>query len=299
MVSGMAAPSGRALVIRIGALGDVLLTRRLTYSLSLTGYRSTLFAPARHAAVLKSDPWIDSVLDSESPFFGSAFWGEWPDLREGDHSIRRFDLALVISRSGDLSRFAAARSAKVARIQPDPAKSARSIARQWAEAAADWAPPFAGDLPLLPTDAGLARLEGSTLIHPGSGSLEKNWPADRFAALSTRLATSGHRVVWIRGPAEAPPPTSAVAFTELTGLALPALAATLARALLFIGNDSGVSHLAAAVGASTLALFGPTDPAIWSPDGPRVQTIRAVERRMAHLSVGDVVARCGDGFGPV
>ena len=86
---------GRALVMRIGALGDVLLTRRLTYSLFLAGLRSTLFAPARHAAILLGDPWIDAVLDSESPERIAPFGGQWPD------SLGRFDVALSLSNSKD------------------------------------------------------------------------------------------------------------------------------------------------------------------------------------------------------
>jgi ADP-heptose:LPS heptosyltransferase len=50
-----------------------------------------------------------------------------------------------------------------------------------------------------------------------------------------------------------------------------------------VGNDSGVSHLAAAAGAPTLALFGSTDPATWSPIGPRVEAIRSPERKMSSL----------------
>ena len=57
-----------------------------------------------------------------------------------------------------------------------------------------------------------------------------------------------------------------------SGLALEELAGVLASASLYLGNDSGVTHLAAAVGAPTIAVFGPTDPVIWAPVGPRVIT---------------------------
>lgn len=52
------------------------------------------------------------------------------------------------------------------------------------------------------------------------------------------------------------------------------LACWLARARLYIGNDSGITHLAAAVGTPVLALFGPTDPAVWAPRGPHVRVVR-------------------------
>lgn len=68
------------------------------------------------------------------------------------------------------------------------------------------------------------------------------------------------------------------------------LGATLARAALFVGNDSGVAHLAAASGAPTLTLFGPTDPAIWAPVGPSVASVRAPGGVLTGLSVDAVVA---------
>jgi ADP-heptose:LPS heptosyltransferase len=51
------------------------------------------------------------------------------------------------------------------------------------------------------------------------------------------------------------------------------LACWLAGASLYVGNDSGITHLAAAAGAPVVALFGPTDPAVWAPRGPRVRVV--------------------------
>ena len=116
-------------------------------------------------------------------------------------------------------------------------------------------------------------------LHPGSGGRHKCWPAERFVGLAGRFIAAGWRVLVIEGPAdEAPasqvmqglPPEQA---QRLSGLSLSQLAAVLARVALYIGNDSGVTHLGALVGAPTLALFGPTDPVIWGPRGPRVQIV--------------------------
>jgi hypothetical protein len=71
---------------------------------------------------------------------------------------------------------------------------------------------------------------------------------------------------------------------------LRVLAAVLARAGLFLGNDAGITHLAAAAGAPTLALYGPTDPALWAPVGPRVLTLRAPGGSLAKLDLDDVVS---------
>ena len=77
-------------------------------------------------------------------------------------------------------------------------------------------------------------------------------------------------VHWCRGP-EDPPLDRAVTMGSLWDLAC-----WLARASLYIGNDSGITHLAAAVGTPTLALFGPTDPAVWAPRGPNVRVAKFI-----------------------
>jgi heptosyltransferase-3 len=112
-----------------------------------------------------------------------------------------------------------------------------------------------------------AAREDFAVIHPFSGSAKKNWPMARFQALARRL----ERVMpvrWCSGPDD-PPLPDAVRIDDLYELGC-----WLARARLYIGNDSGITHLAAAVGTPVLALFGPTDPAVWSPRGPNVRVAR-------------------------
>jgi ADP-heptose:LPS heptosyltransferase len=268
-------------VVRIGALGDVLLTRRLTYSLSLQGFRSTLLAPVRHASLLLKDPWIEGLLDSERPRWSGAFAGEWP---AGD---RDFDLAVVISRSDDLARAARGAAARVVQVEPGPARDDRSIAQQWAESLG---PPFTGRLPSLPTVGNRSPRDEATIIHPGSGAPEKNWPLERFVELTHRLTAQGHLVVWIRGPAETGIATDLPGIPCVDRPPLDVLATTLAQARLFIGNDSGVSHLAAAVGAPTLALFGPTNPRVWTPDGHYVETLTSPLGALDAISVAQVLS---------
>jgi ADP-heptose:LPS heptosyltransferase len=142
----------------------------------------------------------------------------------------------------------------------------------------------------------LARLPGRFLaVHPGAGSPAKAWPAERFAALVRRHA-AGHRWLLVAGPADG---DAADALLSLPGavvareLPLRVLAAVLSRAGLFVGNDSGVSHLAAAAGAPTLALFGPTDPAQWSPVGPHVETVSSPDHTMDRLTLPTVSAAVG------
>jgi heptosyltransferase III len=106
---------------------------------------------------------------------------------------------------------------------------------------------------------------GSKLIaiFPGSGSAAKNWPAGKFAMLASMLANA----VVILGPAETSiePIFRRAGVAVLKDLDLPTIAAIARVASAFVGNDSGVSHLAAATGASGVVIFGPSDPARWQP----------------------------------
>lgn len=281
-------PIRRALVVRIGALGDVLLTRRLTFSLARAGIRCTLLAPARHASLLLRDPWIDAVLDSESPRFAEAFAGSWP--ADGG----AFDLTVAISRSASLIEGARRSAARVIVASPEPEQPAISIARQWANAVNAECEAFHGVLPGLAVASEAPLIKDATLIHPGSGSPRKNWPIERFRELSRELLALGHRVAWIRGPAESDETVPPSGVELLDHPSLPSLSSTLAAARLFIGNDSGVSHLAGAVGAPTVVLFGPTSSPVWSPDGARVHVVRSTSPAMADLPLQDVLRACVD-----
>ena len=109
--------------------------------------------------------------------------------------------------------------------------------------------------------------ENFAVIHPFSGSPRKNWPLEKFRSLAQRLEKV-MPVHWCAG-IEDPPLPEAVPIDDLSDLAR-----WLARARLYIGNDSGITHLAAAVGTPVLALFGPTDPALWGPRGCNVRIAR-------------------------
>ncbi|MFN9949074.1 MAG: glycosyltransferase family 9 protein, partial [Planctomycetota bacterium] len=120
------------------------------------------------------------------------------------------------------------------------------------------------------------------VLAPGSGGRAKCWPRTHWLQLAAGLAAgpvaADRPLAVLVGPVEAerddprawPWPT-AVSF--LADLPLPVVAARLAAAAVFVGNDSGTTHLAAMLGAPTVALFGPTDPAVWAPTGPRVRVL--------------------------
>ncbi|MBM4066843.1 MAG: hypothetical protein FJ266_14615 [Planctomycetes bacterium] len=114
-------------------------------------------------------------------------------------------------------------------------------------------------------------------MHPGSGSRQKCWAVDRYVELILWLKKEmDAQILLISGQAD----TGIV--EELRAkvrdniiladqLPLPILAAIIKRSNLFVGNDSGITHLAAAVGTPAISVFGPTDPGIWGPRGEQVR----------------------------
>lgn len=134
-------------------------------------------------------------------------------------------------------------------------------------------------------------------IHCGSGSKTKNWPLFRFTKLAASLlgAEEKMRLLLVGGEADEDRVTRLAAslpqenVSLLNNLPLPELACALQNCALFIGHDSGISHLAAAVGAPCLLLFGPTDPAIWAPQNPQVRVLRSPNLAMSGIEVPRVL----------
>lgn len=109
------------------------------------------------------------------------------------------------------------------------------------------------------------------VLHAGSGSPRKNW--DGFAELTREWVGAGGRVIELRGPAERSSPLLAGA--EGLDDELPRVAALLREASLYLGNDSGITHLAAALGSSGIALFGTGDPSHWRPRSSSIRLLQA------------------------
>jgi ADP-heptose:LPS heptosyltransferase len=286
------------LLFRAGALGDLLLLRPTIARLRAAGHRVVLLAPAGVGAVLCGPGAAESALPADGVELASALadgFASGPIARALDAA----DLVVAYSRSPSLIERLAERARRLIVHDPAPPASGPHAAR-WLEQAIA---PLVGALPeattpaaglLTFTDAEQREADGRIrslpprflAVHPGSGSPGKNWPLDRFAAAAGRLAGEEPWLL-VQGPAEESlvAPAQALVAREWP---LRVLGAALARAGLFIGNDSGVTHLAAAAGAPTLALFGPTDPGLWAPLGPRVTILPAAAGRIA-LTVDEVV----------
>lgn len=137
-------------------------------------------------------------------------------------------------------------------------------------------------------------------LAPTANWQPKVWPAERFAAAfdllsRTMLPNAVPIVLGGPGPEEAAIAEPLLrllpeAINLVARLSLPEVAACLERSALFIGNDSGLMHLAAASGAPTIGLFGPTDAATYAPAGGRATEVVGVNDTMAAISVEQVAA---------
>jgi heptosyltransferase-2 len=150
--------------------------------------------------------------------------------------------------------------------------------------------------------AGLERLHEvapspAWIIHPGSGSPKKNWPVGHFIEIARRLRASNRGVVFLLGEADEHPREALIRnapeLPRLEGLTVREAAQTLSAAAGYLGNDSGITHLAAALGVRTVALFGPSDPAKWAPRGNHVTVLRPMSGKLDDLSPDCVWAALG------
>jgi heptosyltransferase-3 len=139
-------------------------------------------------------------------------------------------------------------------------------------------------------------------IHPGSGSESKNWPLDRFVAVARTLLAPNEKLKLILIGGEADESRLAKLQALLPNdrieivrhLSLTRLARRLRDCDLFLGHDSGISHLAAAVGTPSVLLFGPTDPAIWAPANRQVRVVRSPDLTMDGIKVPQVLEALAD-----
>jgi heptosyltransferase III len=129
--------------------------------------------------------------------------------------------------------------------------------------------------------------EKLVVIQPGSGGSHKCCHLDNFLSVAKVLASEGVEVIFLLGPAEMERlSTSAIGRIEtisriLTNLSLADVLAVLSNAGGYIGNDSGITHLSAALGIRTVAVFGPTDPEVYSPIGPAVTAVASSDADFA------------------
>lgn len=246
----------KRLIVRPGAIGDFIVSIPAMEGLR-AGYLEVWAAPPNVALAKRFAQYARSIADTGLDLLEVTGPGE--HLLE---TLRGFD-SIVSWYGANRPEFREAVAALELPFQffsaLPPAGCGRHAADFYLEQARTIASCASDGIPRIACDAIRG---GAAVIHPFAGSPKKCWPLERFRGLAERLA--GHMPVeWCAGPEDELP--GARRFGDLYDLAC-----WLATARIYIGNDAGPTHLAAAVGTPVVALFGPSDPAVWAPRGPLV-----------------------------
>jgi ADP-heptose:LPS heptosyltransferase len=259
----------RTLVVHTGAIGDFLLACPALAELArdaaveLAGNRARLEL-AVAAGIARTAHDLDAIE------FHTVFSQPSAKLRK---FIRPFDRIIVWMRDPDGSLRRGLETCSARRVDVFPGLPDA----HWSRHASEYYAECLGlsELPPLRLAIAPAGTPLDVVIHPGSGSPTKNWPLENFREVADAFVAQGRRVTWCAGPAEEERGgLSPLHDDDLRGLSLVELARRLGTARLYLGNDSGITHLAAALGVPTLAVFGPTDPRIWGPRGRRVRILQ-------------------------
>jgi len=252
----------KQLVVFFGAIGDTILIAPAIKKLAekgdvfVVGYKERI-------ALLEKVGWVKKTYSPDDVDFASFFTSPSEQLR---NFLMEFDIAYFFMRDGDIF-VKAARNMGVQNVYA----FAGTPPDDWKRHASDYYLHCFG-LPsykdfILPIKTEWKHRE--IIIHPGSGSPKKNMSTEFFIELTNKLLESNLPVRWCLGPAEeniSVPQT----VPTLPQMELVKLAEFLAGASVYIGNDSGISHLAGAIGIKTVVLFHSTNPEIWKPLGPHV-----------------------------
>jgi ADP-heptose:LPS heptosyltransferase len=283
------------LVIRPGAIGDALLAFPVLKALKryYAAAHITLVSNAQVLPLALASGVTDQACD-----FQDLSWSELfsttgistPSIRE---LLEQTDLAICWLRDSEglverNLKMAGAKHRIIAPGRPPEGEHihivdylARTIGLP--VAGAQFIAPSLGGL-LNPSSKDTTTTHECFAIHPGGGAAQKCWPTSRFASVITRLWQQHRSILLLVGPADTKrrdqllqklscPPTPEM-LRILTNAPLLEVARQLQHCRGYLGNDSGISHLAAMLGVPTVAIFGPTDPVVWRPVGPSVKVLR-------------------------
>jgi heptosyltransferase-3 len=284
------------LVLHPGALGDIILSlpallllrrhyssARLTIAANLDYVNAVACCYVDEARSFNTLPLHHIYSSDPLPAEDLRFWGSFDRILSwfgaGDDTLR--GRLVTLGREVLVSSWMPA------------AGERRHVAQIFVESLYPWVPP-AGSIPLAPikVDESCRSEARSWLqqrgcppsakllaLHPGAGSAAKRWDIRGFETLARDHLREKGRILLVVGPAEAG--MSRELARDLApghvlladSMPLRQLAALLACCSAYVGNDSGVSHLAAGLGIRSVVLFGPTSPGLWAPLGKHVTVI--------------------------
>jgi heptosyltransferase-3 len=289
------------IIVHQGALGDFLLALPAMEGLHriYPDIRMDFWSRREHVALIAGRPYVRDVYSCDgpelSPFFHDDLWLE----ARIPSCFRKAQAVLIFGQSS--GRLLAARlgerlKSPVYWVQSFTGdESGRSVSESILEQMQQHGWQMDGSCPSIECSeeersivkdwlAEKDWLDGPKplLVHPGSGARRKVWPLARWwAVLNWLLGRYPSRIILTLGPAdgfleEFAGGAQRLGVQVVKGIELPRLVAFLSESRLYIGADSGVSHLAAATGTPTVAIFGPTAARVWAPCGQNVHVVQDV-----------------------
>lgn len=292
----------RVLFVSSNRIGDCVISSGVIREISrqLPGARITVAAGRPPAPLFRSAPGVERVIILDK----KPMSGHWLDLWQQVRGTR-WDLVVDIRGSALAWTVPAQRRVVYTRKWETGLRKVEMVSRL-----------MGAETPLDPEIFldDQARAEAAAVIDPqlqaGSGpgpilalapiahQPGKSWPADRWGQLVEQLSADarfdGWRFMPVGGPGDRPPATPALEAAGDRGIDcvgkgdILCSAAAIDRATLFVGNDSGLMHVAAALGQPTLGLFGPTEWWLYGPWGPRTRTVASNETRGQFAPIEDL-----------
>ena len=285
-------PSGsRIAVIRLRSLGDCVLT---TPALALLkthrpDLRIGVVVEARFRALFEESPHVDEILPPET----RAVRGWHPrmalNLHGGSRSMWLTAASGAEIRAGFAHHaYSFVYNERIPRAQEILGDARRVHTAEHLASAMFWMGVPLAEIPRARLSAGATPISGAyAVLHPFAATREKAWPAKGFLAVAAHLRdNAGLEPVFLVGPAD--DPTAVPGFASVRNAPLAEVKSLLAGAQLFIGNDSGPAHIAAAFGVPVVVLFGPSDPVNWAPWRTESQVLTSPED-IAGIRVEEVV----------
>ncbi|WP_128380044.1 glycosyltransferase family 9 protein [Streptomyces cavernae] len=263
----------RLVVLRALGLGDLLTAVPALRALrrAFPDHETVLVAPARLADAAAATGVVDRLLPAEAPGRAVPARIDWPWPTP--------DIAVDLHGNGPLSLRpleALNPSRLLAYARPDGPEWCEDEheRHRWCRLLGSYGiPADPADLRIPAPDAHPS-VPGATIVHPGADAAARRWPAERFGAVGSALCAAGHRVVVTAGAGEGPLARRVAqcaglpASSVLGGAAdvpFEELAALVAGARAVVVGDTGLAHLATALGTPSVVLFGPVAPRLWGP----------------------------------
>lgn len=279
----------KVLVWRVGGVGDTVLLIPVLRALRRHFPRSHIVVVGNPEPLSLAIPPADEVRSADEALWATLFSRPSDELKD---CLKNFELAVVYTEDEVLVRNLEGIVGRVVCWPPLPGDETHE-AEHLLKALQALGIRDEDPTPRIEAYKDL-ELKGKVLaVHPGSGSPEKNWPPDRFAELILWAEELGVSPLLICGPADR---VAVEAVVDALGrwvpiakdLSLREVAGLLARCSAFVGNDSGIAHIAAAVGTPTVVIFGPTEPKVWAPVGKDVRVVRASSGRTEDVPLQEV-----------